>query len=755
MNLIWSSLLFSLLLTAQAIEIRHKYIVEFNDEQGLAKRSNIGDASDAFHEILNDHGFSISPRHKFSFPSFKGTSFQVVHRSDPTRKRDEGASESLHYDERATLEYIRSLPEVKSAWAAQKMSIPKNFGFETKLDADSSSASSDRKWSSLDETNVSKVHALGITGANKVVAIFDTGVNYTHPALGGGIGPNFKVIGGYNYIDDSSSIPVYDRGDAKIVSNDPMDCYGHGTMVAGVIAGNSSKFTGVAPNARISAYRVFDCQGDTSDEILMAAFAQAKEDKVDVINLSLGSNRAWSQLPLARLASDLVHSGIAVVTSAGNEGYYGPFSAGNFGAGDDVLSVGSSFADEIVSFPVQAKSGSNSFAFEYVALNGTQSSLSGDVTFDVINVTACSYSSLSSYAPLKNSRAVVPKGNCDLYRQMENLASLDYTTVILYNSYEDNTMYYEDDETDGEIEVLFSPRSFGKWASDQKGKAVTITFDLNSPPIGLDNTLMPQRMDNSSSWGPTYDNKFYPSVSAPGGFIFTSNSNGTYSVTRGTSFSAPYVAGMAALFLESKKTVSPQFSNIAMEFNSRIIASSSFIRSYNGLRHADIAQPTIQQGAGMVDALKLLQDNTVILSEPVISLNDTRYRKSGVPITIYNGNTKPVTYSALNFPAASVSCRDRNGRPVSDPYPNQYNVVAQSIITPSTFTLQPGQSRTIAAFFMPVGIMENSGVSWGGKVVITGDNGESIGVPYMGKFTFHTLCISLGPFLQFQLTIIS
>lgn len=736
MNLIWSSLLFSLLLSTQAIEVRHKYIVEFHDEQGLAKRSVLGDASDAFHDILNDHGFSINPRHKFSFPSFKGTSFQVVHRTDPTRKRDEDSIGSLHYDERATLEYIRSLPEVKSAWAAQKMSIPQNFDFETHLDADSDGAPTNlRKWSSLDETNVSKVHAMGITGANKVVAVFDTGVNYTHPALGGGIGPNFKVIGGYNYIEDDSTTSIYDRGAGKIVSNDPMDCYGHGTLVAGVIAGNSSKFTGVAPNAKIAAYRVFDCQGDTSDEILMAAFAQAKKDKVDVINLSLGSNRAWSQLPLARLASDLVHSGIAVVTSAGNEGYYGPFSAGSFGAGDDVLSVGSLFADEVISFAVQAKTGSNSFKFEYVSLNGTQSSLNGDVTFDVVNVTACSYSTLSSYAPVKNTRAIVPKGNCDLFRQMDNLASLDYTTVILYNSNESDTMYYEDDETDGEIEVLFSPRSFGKWAGDQKKSSVTISFDSSSPPIGLNNTLMPHRMDNSSSWGPTYDNKFYPSVSAPGGFIFTSNNNGSYSVTRGTSFSAPYVAGIAALFLESKKIASPQFSNIALEFNSRIISSSSFIRSYNGLRHSEIAQPTVQQGAGIVDALKLIQENTVILSEPVISLNDTRYRKSGVPITVYNGNDKPVTYSALNFPAASVYCKDRNGKPVSETYPSQSTIVAQALIAPAKFTLQPGQSRTVAAFFMPARILENSGVSWGGKIVITGDNGESIGVPYMGQFT--------------------
>ena len=71
------------------------------------------------------------------------------------------------------------------------------------------------------------------SGNGIVIAVIDTGVDYLHPDLGGGIGPGYKVIGGYDFINDD---------------NDPMDDNGHGTHCAGIAAANGV-ITGVAPNA--------------------------------------------------------------------------------------------------------------------------------------------------------------------------------------------------------------------------------------------------------------------------------------------------------------------------------------------------------------------------------------------------------------------------------------------------------------------------------------------------------------------------
>jgi len=53
-------------------------------------------------------------------------------------------------------------------------------------------------------TGVDKLHAAGIRGEGVVVAVADTGVDYTHPALGGGFGAGFRIAGGYDLVGDGS-----------------------------------------------------------------------------------------------------------------------------------------------------------------------------------------------------------------------------------------------------------------------------------------------------------------------------------------------------------------------------------------------------------------------------------------------------------------------------------------------------------------------------------------------------------------------
>jgi parallel beta-helix repeat protein len=151
-----------------------------------------------------------------------------------------------------------------------------------------------------------------ITGKDVLVSIIDSGIDYTHPDLGNGFGPGFRVIGGYDYINSD---------------NDPIDDWWHGTHVAGIVGANGTK-VGVAPDVEFLAYKVFGYggSGGTWSNIIAAMEASADpdgdpgtEDGADVISMSLGGG-GDPDSPVSQAADNAFDSGIIVVTSAGNSG---------------------------------------------------------------------------------------------------------------------------------------------------------------------------------------------------------------------------------------------------------------------------------------------------------------------------------------------------------------------------------------------------------------------------------------------------
>ncbi|WP_285791109.1 type VII secretion-associated serine protease mycosin [Micromonospora sp. NBRC 101691] len=141
-------------------------------------------------------------------------------------------------------------------------------------------------------------------GGGVVVAVIDSGVSATHPALRG------QVRAGRDF----SGLPQRDG---------QCDLAGHGTMVAGIIAGRTeagTPFTGIAPAARILPIRVLPDTRRTNDESLPGQIAQAIRYAVDndaeVINLSLET------LPTPQLAAAVEYAldnRVVVVAAAGNQ----------------------------------------------------------------------------------------------------------------------------------------------------------------------------------------------------------------------------------------------------------------------------------------------------------------------------------------------------------------------------------------------------------------------------------------------------
>ena len=97
------------------------------------------------------------------------------------------------------------------------------------------------------------------------------------------------------------------------------DFIGHGTFVAGVIAGTDASCPGMAPDVEMHVFRIFNKAQKAYTSWFLDAFNYAMYLGVDVINLSIGGPD-YGDLPFVDKIDELAASGIIVVSAVGNDG---------------------------------------------------------------------------------------------------------------------------------------------------------------------------------------------------------------------------------------------------------------------------------------------------------------------------------------------------------------------------------------------------------------------------------------------------
>jgi len=176
----------------------------------------------------------------------------------------------------------------------------------------------------LAETGATRLAAAGDTGQGVTVAVLDTGIDQL-PDFAGRLIGGVDLTGGNNPFQDS---------------------YGHGTFVAGLIAGNgassSGQYEGEAPGASLVSIKVAGADGQTDLVKLILGLQWAVDHQstygIKVLNLSLGFQTTLSSVinPLDQAVQAVWGAGIAVVVSAGNSG---PFNGTILSPGDDPLVI--------------------------------------------------------------------------------------------------------------------------------------------------------------------------------------------------------------------------------------------------------------------------------------------------------------------------------------------------------------------------------------------------------------------------------
>lgn len=151
------------------------------------------------------------------------------------------------------------------------------------------------------------------TGKDVKIAVIDSGIEYYHEDL--------NVVSGISFITEADGNTDYD------------DYNGHGTHVAGIIAGqhNGVGVKGVAPDSKIYAVKVFDESGTSDASYILQGIDWAITNNMDIISMSLGFQSGFTALEDAiQKAED---SGIIVVAASGND-RQGSISEGGCGGVD-------------------------------------------------------------------------------------------------------------------------------------------------------------------------------------------------------------------------------------------------------------------------------------------------------------------------------------------------------------------------------------------------------------------------------------
>lgn len=407
-------------------------------------------------------------------------------------------------------------------------------------------------------------------GEGVKIAIIDSGVEVTHPAFRAG---DLKAPEGYPRTGsagdeaNTSGKVIVARSYVKLLRNfDPdvsaRDHVGHGTAAAMIAAGVPHEgpmgwVSGVAPRAWIGNYKVFGTPGfnsSTTEAALLQAIDDAIADEMDILNLSLGSDIAerLEDDILAQAVENAAEAGVLVVVAAGNNGpdwttISSPATA------PSALSVGASTNSRTFGFSV-AVEGHDPF----LAVPGTGAPPAEPVSGAVADVRGLDESGLACSAlpegSLTGRIALILRGECTFQAKLTN-AKAAGAVAALVQAREDApdpiTMAVGTADLPAMMISYGDGQQLRQWLAEQERTIATLDFRYGKVPQRAG------RLADFSARGPSVDLAVKPELTAtgtdmwiatqtldPGGAMY---SEGGYTLVDGTSFSAPLVAGAAAV----------------------------------------------------------------------------------------------------------------------------------------------------------------------------------------------------------------
>jgi MYXO-CTERM domain-containing protein len=548
---------------------------------------------------------------------------------------------------------------------------------------------------------------LGIRGEGVTIGVIDSGIDYTHADFAGagteaaylandpdviedGSFPTARVVGGWDFVGDTYNP---DGGSpAPKPDGDPLDCTqpenseisgGHGTHVAGIAAGNGvlqtgqafagpydqsldpaafRVYPGVAPAASLLAFKVFGCDGSTN--MLAAALDRAADpnqdgsfdDRVDVVNASLGTSYGLGSPTNDELIKNLTDVGTLMVVAAGNSGQ-SFFCMGAPGSAPEVLSVAASADNQFMTLTATGQSGTTEYASAEGGFTARLLDV-GPVSGALVATNpALGCSPLANAADVAGKVALVDRGTCPFVEKFDNALAAGALAVIVVDNDDDALPFAMAGGDPGQypiVGVMITQADGNALKATLAAGPVTVGLDPADPYIGLGAELLA----GFSARGPSpVDGRLKPEIAAPG-FAIDSARVGSGTEPRrsqGTSMASPVVAGAAALVRQARPELSPYQVKAAL-MNSAVplldLESRQYATSFVGAGRLDVARSVAQP---LTAAMTPEGGEVGVSFGAIVAASTATVKRS---ITVENHGTATITVDATieeTFPQAGLA----------------------------------------------------------------------------------------------------
>lgn len=196
-----------------------------------------------------------------------------------------------------------------------------------------------------------------------------------------------------------------------------------------------------------------------------------------------------------------------------------------------------------------------------------------------------------------------------------------------------------------------------------------------------------------STWGPTNELLLKPEIGAPGYEVLSTTLGQDYELMSGTSMAAPYIAGIAALYIGKYGGREFHGPSIAKTVFERIATSGRSVAWGADTVRLNATAPPFQVGTGLVDAWKVLQYDTSVVAEP-FALLDTETFRPDWTATINNAGNKTVTFTFELEPQAGLELQD-SYYGIKTLFELEPANIVPDVTLPKPVVIGPGQSRTV------------------------------------------------------------